>query len=224
MNSHESEPDLTGMTFHEIAAKYGEEAAIRRRDRSPIRTRSRLTPEWFKRGPPGQPRSCPIWWRGYRALPARLRETDVRRPRRKSPVTMRKHRQAPLRRLGLGPRPHPFDKLRTGSNLPPQGEGILSNERPWAGPDRDDLPRDSRQVWGGGCDQRRDRSRPRVGPGRDGHVRRPPRDRSHARPGGELQALPPPAGEQAGRPRRTGISPHPFDKLRGRDSEIVSRQ
>ena len=26
MNDHE--PDLTGMTFHEIAAKYGEEAAI----------------------------------------------------------------------------------------------------------------------------------------------------------------------------------------------------
>ena len=45
------EPDLTGMTFREIAAKYGEEAAIEAGIESDPDT-VRLTPEWFKRARP----------------------------------------------------------------------------------------------------------------------------------------------------------------------------
>ena len=46
-----AEPDLTGMTFHEIAAKYGEEAAINAGIEADPDT-VRLTPEWFKRARP----------------------------------------------------------------------------------------------------------------------------------------------------------------------------
>ncbi len=49
MNDHE--PDLTGMTFHEIAAKYGEEAAINAGIEADPDT-VRLTPEWFQRARP----------------------------------------------------------------------------------------------------------------------------------------------------------------------------
>ena len=49
MSDHE--PDLIGMTFHEIAAKYGEEAAINAGIEADPDT-VRLTPEWFKRARP----------------------------------------------------------------------------------------------------------------------------------------------------------------------------
>ena len=49
MNDHE--PDLTGMTFHEIAAKYGEEAAIDAGIAADPDT-FELTPEWFREARP----------------------------------------------------------------------------------------------------------------------------------------------------------------------------
>ena len=49
MSDHE--PDLTGMTFHEIAARYGEEAAINAGIEADPDT-VRLTPEWFREARP----------------------------------------------------------------------------------------------------------------------------------------------------------------------------
>ena len=49
MSDHK--PDLTGMTFHEIAAKYGEEAAIDAGIAADPDT-VRLTPEWFREARP----------------------------------------------------------------------------------------------------------------------------------------------------------------------------
>ena len=45
------EPDLTGMTFREIEAKYGKEAAINAGIAADPDT-FELTPEWFKRARP----------------------------------------------------------------------------------------------------------------------------------------------------------------------------
>jgi hypothetical protein len=94
------------MTFHEIAAKYGEEAAID--------AGIAADPEW---GPEEMDMSgarpaaevLPDLVESYRRS-LRLRETDGAAGR--------------LRCVGWGSAlsPHP--------NLPPQGEGILSNERP----------------------------------------------------------------------------------------------
>ncbi len=54
-NDHEPDladlPDLTGMTFHEIEAKYGEEVAINAGIAADPDT-FELTPEWFKRARP----------------------------------------------------------------------------------------------------------------------------------------------------------------------------
>ena len=49
MSAHE--PDLTGMTFHEIAAKYGREAAINAGIAADPDT-FELTPEWFREARP----------------------------------------------------------------------------------------------------------------------------------------------------------------------------
>ena len=49
MNDHE--PDLTGMTFHEIAAKYGKEAAINAGIAADPDT-FELTEEWFREARP----------------------------------------------------------------------------------------------------------------------------------------------------------------------------
>ena len=49
MSDHE--PDLTGMTFHEIAAKYGREAAINAGIAADPDT-FELTPEWFREARP----------------------------------------------------------------------------------------------------------------------------------------------------------------------------
>ena len=68
MNSHESEPDLTGMTFHEIAAKYGEEAAINAGIAADPDT-FELTPEWFKEARPAA-EVMPDLVRELQALPA----------------------------------------------------------------------------------------------------------------------------------------------------------
>ncbi len=50
-HSSDHEPDLTGMTFHEIEAKYGEEVAINAGIAADPDT-FELTPEWFKRARP----------------------------------------------------------------------------------------------------------------------------------------------------------------------------
>ena len=78
MNDHE--PDLTGMTFHEIAAKYGEEAAINAGIEADPDT-VRLTPEWFKRARPAAEVMPDLVESYERSL--RLRETDGAAPEEK---------------------------------------------------------------------------------------------------------------------------------------------
>ena len=70
MSDHE--PDLTGMTFHEIAAKYGEEAAI---DAGIAADPDafELTPEWFREARPAA-EVMPDLVESYRRS-RRLRET-----------------------------------------------------------------------------------------------------------------------------------------------------
>jgi hypothetical protein len=80
MNSHESEPDLTGMTFHEIAAKYGEEAAINAGIAADPDT-FELTPEWFKEARPAA-EVMPDLVESYRRS-LLLRETDGAAPEEK---------------------------------------------------------------------------------------------------------------------------------------------
>ena len=83
MNSHESEPDLTGMTFHEIAAKYGEEAAINAGIAADPDT-FELTPEWFKEARPAA-EVMPDLVESYRRS-LLLRETDGAAPEEKPRV------------------------------------------------------------------------------------------------------------------------------------------
>ena len=71
MSDHE--PDLTGMTFHEIAAKYGEEAAINAGIAADPDT-FELTPEWFKEARPAD-EVLPDLVESYRRS-LRQRETD----------------------------------------------------------------------------------------------------------------------------------------------------
>ena len=71
MSDHE--PDLTGMTFHEIAAKYGEEAAIDAGIAADPDT-FELTPEWFREARPAA-EVLPDLVESYRRS-LRLRETD----------------------------------------------------------------------------------------------------------------------------------------------------
>ena len=62
MSDHE--PDLTGMTFHEIAAKYGREAAINagiEADPDTWGSGSAHEPRWTCQAPARRPRSCPTW-------------------------------------------------------------------------------------------------------------------------------------------------------------------
>ena len=78
MSDHE--PDLTGMTFHEIAAKYGEEAAIDAGIAADPDT-FELTPEWFREARPAA-EVLPALVESYeRSL--RLRETDGAAPEEK---------------------------------------------------------------------------------------------------------------------------------------------